>query len=276
MRNKTHKLLLITGLAFLLFQQSCISIHSGNMSNISYYEQDETWVDIATARTKVTYFIWIGGNAKDIVLTKLKSELMLRYKDSTHLGLRNFILNERITNFSIYTQIKYTMSADVFKLKHPKEKGNLNLGKYHTTQNYSSKTIKHAASIQIDQTYTLQVNDKVYFYSSYSFSENPKIEFINQLIYGTIIELKQNYALVSYFETDSYEYKIGKIAYSLIYKEMPFSFIHMDTTYKNNDIISFMPNITGKLILFNEGYLLFSNENMDKELSPRFFIRKLY
>jgi hypothetical protein len=64
MKNKIQKILLIVGLAIILFQQSCISIHTGNMSNISYYEQDETWVDVAIAKTTVSYFILIGGGLR--------------------------------------------------------------------------------------------------------------------------------------------------------------------------------------------------------------------
>lgn len=279
MKNKIQKNLLIVGLAIILFQQSCISIHSGNMSNISYYEQDETWVDVAIAKTTASYFILIGGNFEDLVYTKLKNELMLRYIDSTHLGLRNFITNERITSFAIFAKIKYTMTADVFRLKHPKEQGKLNTGKFQFEDNLQStkKTIQPIHdSISINQAYDIQLNDKVYFITNdnLSYTNNPKIHFADKLTYGTIIKLSKSYATISYLDVGTNHFKIVRIAYDDIYKEIPFLFHFKGSIYKNNNILTFHSNLSGELILFNKKHLLLSSVN--KEEHSNFFMVNLY
>lgn len=70
-------------------------------------------MDIATGTAKTSHILGIGGNRQDALAAEAKRDLMIntRLKDDEYFS--NFITDIKVTQFTIYSRTKVTVTADI-------------------------------------------------------------------------------------------------------------------------------------------------------------------
>lgn len=97
----------------LIFSLSgCVAIHSGNVSTGAVPECPRIYS--IYGESKATYVLGIGGLNKSALILEAKENLYKSNKIKPSQKLSNFTLDNRISNFLLFSICKVIVSADVF------------------------------------------------------------------------------------------------------------------------------------------------------------------
>lgn len=249
-----------------VFASACSTWHSGQMSQINTQPNPGQWVGKTAAQEKTTYLFFIGGNKKDQIVSSLQNQLMLRYKDSAHLSLQNFILNTRQQHFLFFSQVHYSLIADLYKQKQDAPAPKLEPYYRHNDLKMKELVIPQERlpkSIQQNGPLEYNVNNQVFILWNPPGRKKLKLDTLNfvpnAMIPATLIELNPEYVKAVYMNPQTYKVEIKKLQYNQIYQDKPFSI-----SVKGNQVNRFQEMNVLQLfgtnrVSQNKGTLLFYN-----------------